>query len=102
MFSYKNPDKVLISDFCQVTAGEAIKKVLKMNQNEQKTFLQKRTLCFKKIKPEKINTVKILVELIQNKTMNMFLKQSLEEFIEFSNVIKIFVKFKKFINSNNF
>ena len=72
-----------------------------MNQNEQKKFLQQRTLCFKKIKPEKINTVKTLVELIQNKTMNMFLKQSLEEFIEFSNVIKIFVKFKKFINSNN-
>jgi hypothetical protein len=96
MFNYKNPDKVLISDFCQVTDEVSIKNFSKMNKDEQKSFLQQRTVCFKKLKPEKIGLVKTLIELGQNKTMARFLNQSLVELIEFSKVI-----IKPFFNSLN-
>jgi hypothetical protein len=88
--SYKNHEEVNISDFCQVIDEQSIKSFLKTNQDQQKAFLPQRILCFKGIKPEKINLAKKLVELIQNKTMNMFLKKSLIEFIEIKKVIQIF------------
>jgi hypothetical protein len=94
--SYKNHDKVNISDFCQVIDEQSIKSFLKMSQDLQKSLLQQRILCFKNIKPEKISLAKTLVELVQNKTMNMFLKKSLIEFIQFTKVIQIlFFKFIK-------
>ena len=82
--SLKNHDKIIISDYCKVTDEQSIKNFLMMNQDQQNTLLQQRTLCFKKIKPDKINLVKTLIELIliQNKTMNMFLKQSLIELLD--------------------
>jgi hypothetical protein len=85
--SYKNHDEVNISDYCQVIDEQSIKSFLKTNQDQQKAFLQQRILCFKNIKPEKISLVKKLVELVKNKTMNMFLNKSL---IEFTEVIQIF------------
>jgi hypothetical protein len=88
--SYKNHDEVNISDFCQVIDEQSIKSFLKTNQDQQKTILQQRILCFKSIKPEKINLAKTLVELAQNKTINIFLKKSLIEFIELKEVIQIF------------
>ncbi len=90
MLSYKNHDKINISDFCQVIDEQSIKSFLKTNQDLQKSLLQQRILCFKNLKPEKINLAKTLVELAQNKTMNIFLNKSLIEIIKLTKVIQIF------------
>ena len=57
-----------------------------MDINEQKQVLQSRSNCFKKITSERIIIVKNVVELIQNQTMMMFLKESLEELLDYSKV----------------